>query len=77
MLRCCYLKISFVYLVENIQPKDRFFLPQRICIGIGDSFVLDGDLVRKILWCNDLQFNLNTSVFKNPNYTVIRVFNLD
>ena len=42
-------------------------------MGIGERFVLDGDLVRKILWCNDLQFNLNTSVFKNPNYTVIRV----
>ena len=44
-----HLKISFVYLVENIQPKDRFFLPQRICIGIGDRFVLDGDLVRENL----------------------------
>lgn len=64
-------------MVEDIQAKDRFFLPQRICIGIGDRFVVDGDLVRKILWCNDLQFNLNTSVFKNPNYTVIRVFILD
>lgn len=44
-----HLKISFVYLVENIQPKDRFFLPQRICIGIGDRFVVDGDLVRENL----------------------------
>ena len=46
-------------------------------MGIGDCFVLGGDLVRKILWCNNLQFNLNTPVFKNPNYTVIRVFILD